>query len=82
MKLDLATPQKSLATLEVEEVTLPTVYGEAMILPGHARLVSELVPGTLSYRSRTDSKSFPIGAGFVEVKHDHVVVLCDEADLN
>ncbi|MFO1518244.1 MAG: F0F1 ATP synthase subunit epsilon [bacterium] len=81
MKLDIATPDKSLPTLEVEEVTLPTVEGEAMILPGHARMVSQLVEGVLSYRSRSETKSFPVKEGFLEVYDDHIIVLCDEAGL-
>jgi F-type H+-transporting ATPase subunit epsilon len=81
MKLDIATPEKSLPTLEVEEVTVPTVEGEAMILPGHARLLSQLGEGTFSYRSGAETKRFSVKGGVVEVMDDHVLVLCDQADL-
>jgi F-type H+-transporting ATPase subunit epsilon len=82
MKLDIATPEKSLPTLDVEEVVVPTVAGEAMILPGHARLVSQLVEGTLSYRSPAETKRFAVKGGVVEVRDDHILVLCDQADLS
>ncbi len=78
MKLNIATPEKSLPTLEVEEVVIPTVAGETMILPGHARLVSQLGEGSLHYRSASESKSFSIKGGVVEVHHEHILVLCDE----
>jgi F-type H+-transporting ATPase subunit epsilon len=81
MKLDIATPDQSLPTIEVQEVTVPTVAGEAMILPGHARMVSELAEGKVSYRG-SDSKTFSIQGGVMEVKEDRVVVLCDQAELS
>lgn len=81
MKLDLSTPYKSLSFSQVEEVIAPTVEGQIMILPGHAHLLSELEEGTLTCRSQTDSKGFPVRKGVIEVRDDHVIVLCDEADL-
>src|SRR4029453_17505150 len=80
MKLDLATPEKSLPTVEVEELTAPTVCGETTVLPGHARLVSGLAEGTLSYRSSSGSKRFAVKGGVLEVKDDHILVLCDEME--
>ena len=81
MKLEIATPDQSLPMVEVQEVTVPTVAGETMILPGHARMVSELAEGKVSYGSGSDSKSFSVQGGVVEVKEDRVVVLCDQAKL-
>jgi len=80
MKLDLQTPEKSFPTVDVEEVVVPTVEGEAMILPGHARLVSQLAEGTLSYRSPAEANRFAVKGGVVEVRDDHVLVLCDQAE--
>jgi F-type H+-transporting ATPase subunit epsilon len=81
MILELSTPDKNLPTLEVEEVTVPTVAGETMILPGHARMVSELGEGKVSFRSRSESKSFSIQGGVVEVHDEKIVVLCDQAEI-
>jgi F-type H+-transporting ATPase subunit epsilon len=80
MKLDIATPKKSFPTVEVDQIVLPTLKGEIMILPGHAHLVSSLGKGTLTYQSRAETKSLSVNAGVVEVKNDHVIVLSDEID--
>lgn len=78
MKLEIATPDKSFPAVEIHSVTLPTEKGEAMILPGHAPLISRLGVGTLRYESASESKTLSITQGVVHVLHDHIVVLCDE----
>jgi len=80
MKLDLATPEKSRPTVEVHELTAPTACGETTILPGHARLLSELAEGILSYRTGSGTERLAVKGGVLEVKDDHILVLCDEME--
>ena len=50
------------------------------ILPGHAPLLSELMPGgVLSYKSGAGTRVFAVYGGFVEVLPDRVRVLADAA---
>ena len=77
MKLEISTPNKSIAAQEVSQVTLPTEKGEAMILPGHAHLVTRLGSGTLSIQGKGENKTFEISGGVAEVKNDHIVVACN-----
>lgn len=79
MKLHISTPEKKFPLIESDEITLPTENGEIVILPGHARLVSKLGTGTLSYRHGSHHKQISISRGVVEVKEEQVTVLADEA---
>lgn len=77
MKIEISTPSKSIAPQEVSQVTLPTEKGEAMILPGHATLITKLGSGTLSFQSKGETKSFEISGGVAEIENDHIIVACD-----
>ncbi len=78
MKLEISTPNKSIAPQEVSQVTLPTEKGETMILPGHATLIAQLGEGVLSYQSKAENKSFQISGGVVEVRNESIIVACDK----
>ena len=77
MKIEISTPNKSIAPQEVSQVLLPTEKGEAMILPGHAHLVTRLGTGMLSIQAKGKNKTFEISGGIAEIKNDHIVVACD-----
>lgn len=77
MKLEISTPNKSIAPQEVSQVLLPTEKGEALILPGHAYMIARLGPGTLSFQGKNENKSFAISGGVAQVKNDHIIVTCD-----
>ena len=78
MKLHLSTPQKTFPAVEVNELTLSTEKGEVVVLPGHARMLCRIVPGKLSYRNQSESKSFQIGVGPLEIFEGELSVLTDE----
>ncbi len=79
MQLHLANPHHHFPSLEVDEILVPTLQsGEIMILPGHARLVSQLGAGTITYHSRSGNKSLAIQEGLVEVHGDEVIILYEE----
>ena len=53
MLLQLVSPERMLAEEEVDEVQVPGRNGYMGILPGHAALLSELMPGgVLTYKAR------------------------------
>lgn len=80
LKLEIVTPEKRVLDVEVDSVTVPTVSGEAGILPNHAPFVSVLKPGILSYSQRTGGDKLVVSGGFVEVSADTVSVLVDTAE--
>jgi F-type H+-transporting ATPase subunit epsilon len=81
MLLQLVSPERILVEEEVDEVQVPGRNGYMGILPGHAPLLSELMPGgVLTYKAHSGGeKVLAVYGGFVEVQPDRVRVLADGA---
>lgn len=79
LTLDIVTPERKFFSGEVENVYLPGTEGELGILPGHVPLVTGVNPGELRYSVKGQVEELAIGAGFVEVTQEKVVVLTDLA---
>ena len=56
-----------------EHVVMPTQDGLIGILPGHASLVTMIIPGVWRYAAITE--------GFSEVRSDYVLILADAIEL-
>lgn len=83
MNLEILTPEKKLFSDIVYGVQLPGVSGLFEILEKHAPLVSALGKGTvkvLSDKSGTNTTTFKISGGFVEVLNNRATVLVEGAD--
>jgi F-type H+-transporting ATPase subunit epsilon len=78
VELEIVTPRGRALRATVDEVTAPSVGGEFGVLPGHVPLLAALRAGIVTYRRGTESKRCAVGAGFVEVGDDRVVILTDE----
>lgn len=79
MKLSIVTPEAVAYTGEVEGVVLPGSEGELGALPMHARLVTLMAPGEMSYREATATHYMVIGDGFAEITPDSVTIMTDMA---
>jgi F-type H+-transporting ATPase subunit epsilon len=62
-------------------VVAPGSEGELGILPNHAPLMTALEYGPLLIRHGNTEETIYIGGGFMEVFHDQVTILADDADL-
>ena len=81
MKFKIVTPEKTVSSDEIEQVSLPTPDGEITILPHHIPLVTILKPGELKYKKGGEEFSLAVSGGFVEIRDDgSVVVLADTAE--
>ena len=80
LKLEIVTPESKVFDDTVDSVTVPTVTGDAGILPNHAPLISALRPGILSYDVKGRVERMAISGGFVEVSSNRVAVLADSAE--
>ncbi|HEV7646060.1 MAG TPA: F0F1 ATP synthase subunit epsilon [Pyrinomonadaceae bacterium] len=80
IKLDIVTPEKQVMSDTVDIVTVPTLSGEAGILPNHAPLISALKPGVLSYTKSGTVQKLAVSGGFVEVGVNTVSVLVETAE--
>jgi len=80
IQLQIVTPEREVAEEEVDEVSIPGKDGYLGVLPGHAPLLTELQPGTLTYRQNTNERYVAIFSGFAEVLPDRVIVLAETAE--
>ncbi len=78
--LDIVTPDRLAAHEAVTGVTLPGKNGYLGILPGHAPLLTELVPGALEYTTSGAQHAMVVDWGFAEVLPDRVIVLAQTAE--
>ena len=68
LQLQLVSPERVLVDEQVDEVQIPGLDGYMGVLPGHAPLLSELMPGgVLSYRAGAATTVLAVFGGFVEV---------------
>ena len=81
LNLKVLTPDGSILEGEVYEVTLPGAEGEMGILPQHAGLLTEILPGELTYRAPDGNDKAALGRGVAEVHNNEVRVLVDQAVL-
>jgi F-type H+-transporting ATPase subunit epsilon len=80
LKVEIATPDKLIASQSAESAQIPGKDGEMGILPGHAALLSELGQGELSYTLAGKIERFKISGGYVEIRDNHVRVLADKVE--
>jgi F-type H+-transporting ATPase subunit epsilon len=78
LQLEIATPEREVASVPADSVTIPGKDGYMGILPGHAALLSELGDGELSYVSSGKTAQYTISGGYVEVRENRVRVLADK----
>jgi F-type H+-transporting ATPase subunit epsilon len=78
--LDIVTPDHLVAHDSVTSVTIPGKSGQLGILPGHAPLLTELVPGELIYVRDGASHLLSVNSGFAEVLPDRVIVMARSAE--
>ena len=79
----IVTPERTVYSNEVLEVTVPTGGGEITILPDHIPLVSTVVTGELRTKlSDGTIHPFAVSSGIVEVQpSSKVVILADRSEL-
>ena len=78
--LEIVTPERSLASEEVDEVQLPGAEGYFGVLPGHAPLLATLQVGELWYRIGQEKHYLAVAFGFAEVLPERVTVLAQIAE--
>jgi F-type H+-transporting ATPase subunit epsilon len=78
--LEIVTPERAIASEQVDEVQLPGSEGYFGVLPGHAPLLATLQVGELWYRIGQDKHYLAVAFGFAEVLPDRVTVLAQIAE--
>jgi len=80
--LEIVTPDRTVVSLDTDEVIAPGYWGLFGVRPMHAPFMSTVEPGELSFREDGQLVRYAIGGGFVEVSDDRVTVLADTAEVD
>jgi len=79
LKLEIATPEGTVYSEDVELVTLPAVEGQMGVYPHHIRLMTKLVPGEMIVHKEGRDDFLAVGEGLVEVTGTRVAIVTDMA---
>lgn len=80
LTLDVVSFEKQMFSGEIAMVTVEGELGEMGIAPGHAQLITTLMPGPLQIKFPDGSEeSFFVSGGMMEVQPNCVTVLADSS---
>ena len=80
LHLRIVTPRRVAFDQTVLDVRAPGFLGEFGALEGHERYLSAVRPGRVQVSLEEGEQVFVVGAGFVEVGPDHVILLSDHCE--
>ena len=81
MTLEILTPERKIFSGDVYGVQLPGITGLFEVLDKHAPLVSGLKTGKLKIlKDKSNTTSYNIKSGFVEVLNNKTTVLVEAAE--
>jgi F-type H+-transporting ATPase subunit epsilon len=82
MQVELVSPERILFSGEADMVTCRTESGDIAFLPNHAPFLATLqIHEVKIVLSDGDEKLAAVHGGLVEVSHNRVIILSDEAEL-
>ncbi|MBU0647824.1 ATP synthase F1 subunit epsilon [Patescibacteria group bacterium] len=76
----IITPERTLFSEMVDQITLQTTEGEITVLPGHIPIISTMSPGELRFVQGNEEIPMVVLGGFVEITKTSVIVLADAAE--
>lgn len=82
MQFDLVSPERSIASFEVNAVDLPGAEGDMTAMDGHLPLLTSLRPGIIKVTNGSDETRYIVAGGFVEITSQSVTVLADKVFLD
>ena len=78
--LEIITPERQFYIGPAEALVFPAVDGEMGVYPGHEPAFTAVEPGELRYKVDGKWEPAAVGAGFVEIKPDDVILLVGLAE--
>lgn len=76
MQFDLVSPERRLASAQVEAVSIPGAEGDMTVMAGHAPTITTLRPGVLKVQGGDD---YIVTGGFAEINADGLTILAERA---
>ena len=80
LHLSIVSPADSCYEGDADTVVVPTSEGLIGVLPGHISLLALLGYGILTFREGSETRSFVIDGGFLEIRDDRVSVLANSVE--
>ena len=79
VQFDLVSPERSLASLVVEQVQIPGADGDMTAMANHAPTITTLRPGVLRVSGPEGEAEYVVTGGFAEITADGISVLAERA---
>lgn len=79
MQFDLVSPERKLASLEADSVSLPGMQGDMTALAGHAPFMTTLRPGVVTVTAGSETTEYVVTGGFAEISAEGAQILAEEA---
>jgi F-type H+-transporting ATPase subunit epsilon len=79
LKFELVSPERKLASVEAEAVTIPGMLGDLTAMANHAPFLTNLRPGYVVVRNGASEDGYFVTGGFAEISENTVSVLAEEA---
>jgi F-type H+-transporting ATPase subunit epsilon len=79
LNFELVSPERKLASVEAEAVTIPGMLGDLTAMANHAPFLTNLRPGYVVVRNGTSEDGYFVTGGFAEISNNAISVLAEEA---
>lgn len=79
LQFELVSPERKLASMPVESVTIPGMEGDLTAMAHHAPFLTTLRPGFLVARAGGTETGYFVTGGFAEIANNTVSVLAELA---
>ncbi|WP_282563190.1 F0F1 ATP synthase subunit epsilon [Gymnodinialimonas phycosphaerae] len=79
MQFDLVSPERRLASMEVNEVQIPGADGDLTAMPDHSPMITTLRPGVLKVSGAEGEKSYFVTGGFADIAGPSATILAEMA---
>ena len=79
MQFDLVSPERRLASMQVETVQIPGADGDMTAMANHSPTITTLRPGILKVEGPEGSADFVVTGGFAEISDRGVSVRAERA---
>lgn len=78
MQFDLVSPERKLASLEVDSVQIPGMDGDFTAMPNHAAFLTTLRPGVVRVNVGSEATEYVVTGGFAELSQAGVSILAEQ----
>lgn len=79
LTFELVSPERKLASIEAEAVTIPGALGDLTAMAHHAPFLTTLRPGYVTVTGGAEPAKYFVTGGFAEIYDNTISVLAEEA---